>query len=318
MAAEIRALDDGDRLLTSGDFTVCMAPAFKLTHTLREIGRLREIAFRAVGEGSGHDRDIDRFDAHYHHLIVWNHQRSEVVGAYRIGRTDEILARLGQDGLYTSTLFRYDERLLDDLGPALELGRAFVRREYQRDYSPLLLLWKGIGTFVARNPQYRRLFGTVSISADYQSLSQQILAGFLYATSFRPDLAARIHPRNPPPFLRAGRGAPSCLGSVARTVADVGALVAEIESDGKGVPVLLRQYLKLNARLLGFNVDPMFGGVLDGLMMVDLLDVDPGLLTRYLGRGGARDFLAFHRESNAATSRACAPAGGVAPRLVAS
>jgi putative hemolysin len=297
MAAEMRALDDGEHLMTSGDCTVCMAPAYKLTHTLREIGRLREIAFRAVGEGSGRDRDIDRFDAHYHHLIVWNHERSEVVGAYRIGMTDDILPRLGADGLYTSTLFQYDGRLLNDLGPALELGRAFVRREYQRDYSPLLLLWKGIGAFVARHPRYRRLFGTVSISADYQSLSQQILAGFLYATSFRPDLAARIHARNPPPFLRAGRAAPACVGSVARTIADVGALVAEIESDGKGVPVLLRQYLKLNAQLLGFNVDPMFGGVLDGLMMVDLLEVEPGLLTRYLGKGGAQAFLEYQRRA---------------------
>lgn len=273
---------------------VCMGSASELPHVVREIGRLREVAFRAVSEGSGRARDLDRFDGHYQHLIVWNHECGEVVGSYRIGETDRILRRFGIDGLYTSTLFRYDRRLLADIGPALELGRAFVRPEYQRDYSPLLLLWKGIGTLVSRNPRYRTLFGTVSISNDYQSLSQQILARFLYATSFRPDLAERVQPRNPPPFLRDCRGVPAMAGAVARTIADVGALVADIESDGKGVPVLLRQYLKLNARLLGFNVDPAFGGVLDGLMMVDLTDVAPDMLARYMGKPGAQAFLAHH------------------------
>jgi hypothetical protein len=146
------------------------------------------------------------------------------------------------------------------------------------------------------------LVGTVSISNDYQSLSQQILARFLYATSFRTDLAQRVQPRNPPPFLRDGRGMPAVAGVVARTIAEVGALVAAIESDGKGVPVLLRQYLKLNARLLGFNVDPAFGGVLDGLMMVDLMDVERDILTRYMGKSGALAFLAY--QSSATQLRA--------------
>jgi len=294
MADEIAALRSEQVLLRSGALTVCLGSASELPHLLREVGRLREVSFRAVGEGSGRARDLDRFDADYRHLIVWNHERREVVGSYRIGETDRILRQFGADGLYTSTLFRYDRRLLADIGPALELGRAFIRPEYQRDYSPLLLLWKGIATFVARHPRYRVLFGTVSISSDYQSLSQQILARFLYATSFRPDLAERVQARNPPPFLRDGRGLPALAGAVARTIADVGALVAEIESDGKGVPVLLRQYLKLNARLLGFNVDASFGGVLDGLMMVDLMHVAPDMLARYMGKAGVQAFLAHH------------------------
>jgi putative hemolysin len=294
LAEEIAALPAGQVLLRSGALTVCLGSAGELPHVLREIGRLREVSFRAVGEGSGRARDLDRFDRHYQHLIVWNHERGEIVGSYRIGETDRILKRLGVDGLYTSTLFRYDRRLLADIGPALELGRAFVRPEYQRDYSPLLLLWKGIATFVARNPRYRVLFGTVSISSNYQSLSQQILARFLYATSLRRDVAERVQPRNPPSFLKAGRGVPTIAGAVARTIADVGALVAEIEADGKGVPVLLRQYLKLNARLLGFNVDESFGGVLDGLMMVDLMDVESNMLERYMGKAGGHAFLAHH------------------------
>jgi len=294
IAREIDGLHEEHILVRSGDFLVGIAGGSELPRTLREIGRLRETAFRAVGEGSGRELDLDRYDAHYQHLFVWNRERHEIVGAYRAGQTDVILPREGLSGLYTSTLFEYDRSLMTEIGPALELGRAFVRPEYQRDYSPLLLLWKGIGTFVARHPRYRVLFGTVSISSDYQSLSQQILARFLMATTFRPDLARRVRARNPPPFLRSNRADSPLAGVVARTIAEVGSIVAGIETDGKGVPVLLRQYLKLNARLLGFNVDAAFGGVLDGLMMVDLADVSREILTRYMGKSGAQSFLARH------------------------
>jgi putative hemolysin len=294
---EIDALPPESVLGRSGSLIVCIADAAAIPHALREIGRLREISFRAVGEGAGLARDLDEFDQRYLHLIVWNASTSEIVGSYRVGRTDSLDADQGVDGLYTRTLFRYDERLLRGLGPALELGRAFVRPEYQRDYSPLLLLWKGIGAYVARNPRYRRLFGTVSISADYTSISQQLLAAFLSTTSFRHDLARWVEPMNPPSFLRGGRGVPRPIASVAPTIADVSTLVAEIEADGKGVPVLLRQYLKLNAKLLGFNVDRAFGGVLDGLMMVDLMELSPELRARYMGREGSDAFATYHADA---------------------
>ena len=300
MASEIDRLPASQVLGQSGSSTVVIAQAAEIPHTLSEIGRLRETAFRAVGEGSGRARDLDRFDLTYRHLIVWNHERHEVVGAYRVGATDQILPRDGAEGLYTNTLFHYDAALLAQIGPALELGRAFVRPEYQRDYSPLLLLWKGIGTLVARNPRYRVLFGTVSISNEYQSLSQHILARFLHATSFTPELAKLVTPRNPPPFLRDNRPCSTVTATVVKSVADLGALVAEIESDGKGIPVLLRQYLKLNARLLGFNVDRSFGGVLDGLMMVDLMNVEPEMLVRYMGKAGAQTYRAHYAAARCA------------------
>jgi len=303
---EMSALEPSNVLAASGALQVVVAEAPAIPHALREIGRLREIAFRAAGEGSGLAVDVDRFDSHYAHLIVWNAAAGEIVGAYRIGPTDRLVAQFGVEGLYTRSLFRFDQRLLAELGPALELGRAFVRPEYQRDYSPLLLLWKGIGAYVVRNPRYRWLFGTVSISADYRSLSQQIMASFLYATSFRGDLARLIQPTNPPAFLRSARGVPQAIGAVVRTIADVGALLAEIESDGKGVPVLLRQYLKLNAKLLGFNVDEAFGGVLDGLMAVDLMELTPELRARYMGRDGSDAFAAYHTRASRVALQNCA------------
>jgi putative hemolysin len=291
---EIQTLDRSRILVSSGAFDVLIARAPEIPRALLEIGRLREIAFRRAGEGTEFARDLDEFDANYWHLFAWNRERHEIAGAYRVGATDEIVPRAGIAGLYTSTLFRYDRRLLSQLDPALELGRAFVTPEYQRDYTPLLLLWKGIGAFVAANPRYRMLFGPVSISNSYQSLSRQILVRFLYATSYRQDLAELVSPRNPPLFLRHRGALAPIAGSIVRSLADVSTLLAEIESDRKGVPVLLRQYLKLNARLLGFNVDPSFGSVIDGLMLVDLTDVDRAILVRYMGAEPAVAFLRHH------------------------
>lgn len=298
LAREIAALPREARLLESGPFDVLLARAGAIPRTLDEIGRLRELAFRAAGEGSGHARDVDAFDAHYRHLFVWHREARTVAGAYRVGATDEILPRHGLGGLYTSTLFRYDERLVRQINPALELGRAFVTPEYQRDYSPLLLLWKGIARFVVLNPRYRMLFGPVSISHSYQSVSRQILARFLYATSYRPDLGALVEGRNPPAFLRlrgeTPREMPASPGPVARSLSDVSALLAALEQGEKGVPVLVRQYLKLNARLLAFTVDASFGEALDGLMIVDLAEVDRHVLARYMGAAAANAYFARH------------------------
>src|SRR5262249_38755049 len=258
-----------------------------LPATLAEVGRLREIAYREVGEGTGNEVDVDRFDSHYEHLVLWDRGRRRIAGAYRIGRTDAIVQTRGVEGLYTRSLFHYDIELLERLGgPALELGRSFVRQEYQKNYQALLMLWKGIGAFVVGHPRYRRLFGPVSISARYSDMSQRLLIAFLEQNHVDRDLAAMIQPTQGP-----GRSAALPSGTpVPRTIDDLNRLVAAAERDGKGIPVLLRQYLKLNARVLGFNVDPAFGDALDALIVVDLADVDPVILSRYLGKQGAALF----------------------------
>ena len=264
-------------LLESGSYQVFCAPAFDLPAILPEIGRLRELTFRHAGEGTGSARDLDRFDRTYEHLFVWDRSHQEIAGAYRIGATD-IVARNGVEGLYTRTLFDYDTRLLDQIGPALELGRAFVQPRYQRDFSPLLLLWKGIARLVAQSGRYSRLFGVVSISDRYNSTSRQLLVKFLHTHRFDADLGRLVRAKNPP--------APSpdtpVHATTVTSLADVSSLIRRIEPDGKDIPVLLRQYLKLDAKLLGFTVDSNFGDVIDGLVVVDLARVEPRILARFM------------------------------------
>lgn len=294
LSTEISNLPSSCLLAETGAFQVFCAPASQIPQVLNEIGRLRAMTYRAVGEGTNRMIDLDRFDIHYLHLFLWDRDRRLVVGAYRIGRTDEILAAGGVDGLYTRTLFRYDRRLVDSLSPALELGRSFVRAEYQRSYAALLLLWKGIGRFVVQHPEYRVLFGPVSISARYSDSSHAMLKAFLeqnHCNSAVGELVQAIHP-----FL------PKCESTarataVPTTIEEADRLIATLESDGKGMPVLLRQYLKLNARLIGFNVDPEFGEAVDALMMVDLPGVDRAILGRYLGPRDVEGFLARHCQS---------------------
>jgi len=285
---EIHDLPSSARLVQSGRFEVWHAEARDIPATLREIGRLRAVTFAAAGEGGATGIDLDDFDAHYVHLFVWDRDRQAVVGAYRIGRTDHLVERRGVDSLYTRTLFGYDTSLLDALAPALELGRSFVRLEYQRDYQPLLLLWRGIGQFVVRHPEYRYLFGPVSISARYADESRAVMTAFLERHHRDESLSALVMPLRPAPTTRAA-------GSVPATAADADRLVATLESDGKGLPVLLKQYLKLGARALAISIDPAFGDVTDVLMAVELTTVSPAILRRYVGDEGLAVYQEHHR-----------------------
>lgn len=290
LARNVAALPAESELLRSGEYSVFCASASSLPIILQEIGRLREITFRAAGEGTGRARDLDRFDQRYQHLFVWHRERAEVVGAYRIGATDRVCATAGTKGLYTNTLFKLASGFLVAAGPALELGRSFVRQEYQRESNALLLLWKGIGAMVAREPRYRRLFGPVSISADYSRASRSVMAEFLGTAGAAPEWRPLVEPRRA--WRRLETATDPLLTPAAATLGDVDALIQDI--DGRGVPVLVRQYWKLGARVLGLSVDPAFGNSLDALMIVDLARLAPPLLQRYLGREGAAAFRRHH------------------------
>lgn len=293
LAPEVGRLGAERKLCEAGDLAVLLGTAAEIPNVLREIGRLREIAFRQAGEGTGRQIDLDRFDRYYWHLFVWNQVTGEVVGAYRLGPTAEILPKYGVAGLYTSTLFRYRKNLFDRTGPAVELGRSFIRVEYQKQYAPLLLLWKGIGQFVARRPDCATLFGGVSISNRYHAVSRYLLVRYLEAHRAH-ELAGMVAPRRP--YRPAGRVARISGGvPVPGDVEDLSKLIAELESDGKGVPILVKQYLKTGGRLLACNVDRNFSNALDALIVVDLRNAPAPILERYLGKAGATAFAAWHR-----------------------
>lgn len=282
------------RLVEHDPFVVYAAKAVRIPHVLLELGRLREITFRAVGEGTGEPTDLDAFDSDYWHLFIWNEREREIVGAYRLGLTDEILPRLGKSGLYTTTLFRFKPGVLASLNPAIELGRSFVVEKYQRKPASLGLLWKGIGTFIARNPKYCTLFGPVTISKEYQNLSRNLMVDYLREHSLDPELASKVKAKKPPRSRNFGSLDRGSFRRSVRNIEDVSALVSEIEREERGVPVLLRQYLKLNATVLSFNVDPAFSDCLDGLVLVDLRKTPVKVLQKYMGPAGAEAFLSWH------------------------
>ncbi len=213
----------------------------------------------------------------------------------------------GTRGLYTSTLFEMKSELFRRMGPALEMGRSFVCARYQKSASGLFLLWRGIGQFIARHPRYRVLFGPVSISQAYTQASRELVVDFIRFGEHTHPLGKFVRPRHPF-FHRPGASVESGL-PVARFLEDideVSGLIADIESDQKGVPILLKQYLRLGGKILGFNVDPKFSGVLDGLVLVDLLDTDTKTLSRYLGSEETAAFLAHHRAEEASRARVTA------------
>jgi len=293
IAREVAALEREQRLAESNGLEVYVADAGQIPTGLAEIGRLREIAFRAAGEGSGRARDLDSFDTYYQHLFLWSCERREIVGAYRLCSSREVIDSRGISGLYTSTLFEYRTEFFARLGPAVELGRSFVRVEFQKQYAPLLLLWKGISALVARRPDHPILFGAVSISNDYQPVSRRIMVRYLEAQESSPELAGLLRPRRP--FHSNRRGTDNeAISLMLRDVEELSAVTADIEPDGKGIPILLKQYLRLGGKLLGFNVDAKFSNALDGLILVDLRQSPGAILQRYLGKEAVARFNAYH------------------------
>jgi putative hemolysin len=277
-----------DRILfRSGVWTVLLTPAKELPNVLEEIGRLRELTFRNVGEGTGRRSDLDKFDEHYQHLVLWKSDTREIVGAYRLADVEDIVQRCGVRGLYTRTLFRYGRDFVERLTPGIELGRSFVRPEYQRRPQPLFYLWRGIGAVLARHQRFRYLFGPVSISNDYSAAARDLVARYFRIHSRAVDWSVR--PRRP---LR-----PTHTNQVTDVLPwltdtdELAQMLADLEPDGKGLPVLLRHYLGIGAEVVDFNVDPAFSDALDALIVVDLTRCVRRALARYTGSEAALEYL---------------------------
>lgn len=282
----------------NGDWDVYVADALQIPHILMEIGRLRELTFRQVGEGSGKACDLDVYDNHYKHLFLWDRTHRKIVGAYRMGETDKILARYGVKGLYNREYFSFSPAALQVLERSLEMGRAFIVPEYQKRPLALGFIWVGIGQFMARNHRYRYLFGTVSISRDYTNLSRALIVSYLKAHEMESVLKNEVKAFNPPRKADLKRAESSILPIGLTDAQGLSQLVADIEVDGKGIPVLLRQYLKLNGKILSFGVDKHFGDVLDCLILVDIFKTPERSLKRYLGKDAYDKMLPYILQEN--------------------
>ena len=247
---------------------------------LRELGRLRERTFRAVGEGTGRRLDLDDFDTWYEHIVLWDAGARKVAGAYRVARGAQVLAERGLAGLYTAGLFRYGEAMLPRIAAGLELGRSFVAPEYWGSRS-IDYLWQGIGAYLRRHPQVRWLFGAVSISAALPvEAREQIVA---YYSRYYGDACGDAASSRP----FAYRAAPPGFGDLDADTA-FGVLRANLEALGATVPMLYKQYTELcepgGARFLAFGMDPGFSDAVDGLIEVDLQRIRPKKRQRYLGQ----------------------------------
>ncbi len=290
---EIASLPESATMIKGDKISVYCAEAWQIPWTLLEIGRLREVTFREVGEGSGKSVDTDEFDQYYLHMFMWDAENKKIAGAYRIGRTDKIMNSLGVQGLYASTLFKIKSELIDRISPALEMGRSFVASEYQKKRSTLAILWRGIGEYLYRNPTYRTLYGPVSISANYNRISKDLMVQFLMERKTSEELAKYVKAKKPPKVSMTNVDL-KALREGTHDIDHISALVSAVEIDNKGIPTLLKHYLKLDGELLAFNVDPDFGSCIDGLIMVDMLKIDPKLLKSYMGDKQTTEYRKFH------------------------
>ncbi|WP_269523362.1 lysophospholipid acyltransferase family protein [Coraliomargarita parva] len=289
---EVEALPDRHCLARQKHFAVYYAKAAKIPTVLLEIGRLREETFRAVEEGTGQARDLDVFDSYYTHLFMWDHRNDAIVGAYRVAIVEDVVRSHGIAGLYTNTLFRYQSGFIRKLGPAAELGRSFVCLQYQRKHASLALIWRGIGEFMALHPGCRTLFGPVSITSAYNRISKDLMVSFFREHNFDDELSSYVRPRNPPKTRKRIPGMSlKRIGESLKSIDAISAIISGFEEDKKGIPMLLRHYLKLNGVLVSFNVDPAFSDVIDGLILVDVTKSDKRLLERYFGKDAYGDIM---------------------------
>ena len=286
--AWIAAISDY-KLLDKSGFSVYCVPSSKMGELMEYTGRLREITFSAVGEGTGKDIDVDQFDPYYSHLFVWDDANNCIAGGYRVGHIDTIVAEQGVEGLYSHSLFEFDESYLQKLGGAIEVGRSFVSLAYQRNPAILDLLWRGLGKYVVLNPQYHTLLGAVSISRFYSDQSRALIASTL-VQSFGAEEAFKlgISPREKAPDVKQFWD-PELL----KSVTDVGLLNQLVQSTekGMGLPVLMRHYLSLNGRYVCFSENKSFSDALDGMLLVDLRQTPIKYLKRYLGKAEGPEFL---------------------------
>jgi putative hemolysin len=270
---EIANIRESNLLFTQAEFEVLTARASQIPNTLLEIGRLREITFRTVDEGSNKPRDIDEYDLYYEQLVIWDKEAGQLVGGYRIGRGDFIYQSYGAKGFYIASLFKFEKPFYPLLEQSAELGRAYIVPEYQRKRLPLFLLWRGILAFLLKNPQFKYLIGPLSISKMYSDISKQLIIEFVKKHYYNHELAQHVKPRKAYKVKIKNIDTDILIENFEGEIQKLDNFIEDIEPFHLRIPVLMKKYIKQNARIVCFNVDPKFSDTLDGLMILDIAEL---------------------------------------------
>ncbi len=270
----------GDLLFSSGDYKIFFTKIDNKPELLHEIGRLREITFRSVGEGTMKSIDSDHYDQYYHHLILWNDQTNAIAGAYRLGLGKKIYQKYGINGFYIHELFHLKDNMHEMMSEAIEMGRSFITKEYQQKPTPLFNLWKGIMMVAQQYPDHKYLIGAASISNDFSDCSKSFITRYLehhyLDQRFSPHINPKKHfkyPLNPTQKL-------TLMELISKDICGADKIISNIEPDGKKIPILIKKYLKQNASVLGINVDPTFNHSLDVLMYIEIKKLEDEIFTR--------------------------------------
>ncbi|MFD1314257.1 GNAT family N-acyltransferase [Namhaeicola litoreus] len=304
---EIQALEEKDKLLfRSNNYAIFFADGDEIEHILLEIGRLREITFRDVGEGTNKSIDLDKYDKYYKHLFLFDESTQKIVGAYRMGMGEDIYKEYGLDGFYISELFRLEPEMSGMMEESIEMGRAFVIKSYQQRPMPLFLLWKGIVHVTLKNPEYKYLLGGVSISNQFSNFSKSLMVEFMKSNYYDPYLAQYVHPKKEYKVKLKDADKHFVFDAAQADMNKFDKIIDELEPGHLRLPVLLKKYAKQNAKLIAFNVDPAFNNAVDGLMYIRISDlpestVKPILDDLQLELEAKAKSLGFHQSKDTGT-----------------
>ena len=274
MVEEVTKLRETDcRLLQSKNYEVFFTKADKIPNILHEIGRLREITFREVGEGTNESIDLDKYDNYYYHMFLWDDETKQIAGAYRMGLGSEIFPKYGMAGFYLNDLFRFESELHEMMQNSIEMGRAFIIKEYQQKPMPLFLLWRGIIHTTLRYPEHKFLLGGVSISNQFTDFSKSLMIEFMKSNYYDPYIAQYVHPKKEFKVKLKDADKDFIFDEAEADLNKFDKIIDELEPGNLRLPVLIKKYIKQNARLVAFNVDPLFNNAIDGLMYIRIADI---------------------------------------------
>ena len=260
-------------LFKNNNYECYFSKAHEIPNVLREIGRLREITFREIGEGTNQEIDLDRYDVHYHHLFLWDNEANKIVGAYRMALGKEVYEQFGVDGFYLNELFHIEPELHPFFKKCIEMGRAFVVPAYQQKPMPLFLLWRGIVHVTLRNPEEKFIIGSVSISNQFSDFSKSLMIEFMKSHYYDPYVAQYVRPKKEFKVKLKDEDKEFFFDEAEADLNKFDKLIDEIEPNVLRLPVLIKKYIKQNAKLIGFNVDTKFNDAIDGLMYIRISDL---------------------------------------------